>query len=77
VELVDLAVCSFKHRGNLGDLRCLLEPSKLISSHSQVGAWGLVDIVAVDMDEFIVEVAAEWAWPPLQIELFYIASSLG
>ena len=76
-ELVDLAVCSFKHHGNLGDLRCLLEPSELISSHNQVGAWSLVDIMAIDMDEFVIEIAAEWAWPPLRVELFSVAGSLG
>ena len=55
----------------------MLEPSKLISGHGQVGAWGLVDIVVVDTDEFVVEVAAEWVWPPLRVELFSIVSSLG
>jgi len=58
-------VCSFKHCSDFGDLWHLLELSELISSHGQVGAWGLGDIVAVDTDEFVVEVAAEWAWPPL------------
>ena len=67
---------SFKHYGDLGDFRCLLEPSELISSHGQVGAWGLVDIMAIDTDEFVVEVAAEQAWPPLRVELFSIVSSL-
>ena len=76
-DLVDLAVRSFKHCGDLGDLWRLLEPSELISSHGQVGAWGLGDIVAVDTDEFVVEVAAKWAWPPLRVELFSIVSSLG
>ena len=61
VDLVDLAVCSFKHCGDLGDFWRLLEPSELISGHGQVGAWGLVDIVAVDTDEFVVEIAAEYA----------------
>ena len=68
---------SFKHCGDLGDFWRLLEPSELISDHGQVGAWGLVDIVAVDADEFIVELAVEWVWPPLRVELFSIASSLG
>ena len=75
--LIDLAVRRFKHGGDLGNLWRSLEPSELISSHGQVGAWGLVDIVAVDMDKFIVEVAAEWAWPPLRVELLSVASSLG
>ena len=55
----------------------MLKPSMLISSHSQVGAWGLVDIMAVNTDEFSVEVVVEWAWPPLQVELFSIVSNLG
>ena len=58
-DLVDLAVYRFKHGGDLGDLWRLLEPSELISGHDQIGAWGLVDIMAVDKDEFFVEVAAE------------------
>ena len=53
---INLAVHSFKH---CGDLWHLFEPSELVSGHGQVGAWGLVDIVAVDTDEFVVEVAAE------------------
>ena len=76
-DLIDLAMCSFKHCGDLGDLWCLFEPSELIGGHGQVGAWGLVDIMAVDANEFVVEVAAEWAWPPLRVELFSVASSLG
>ena len=64
-DLVDLAVCSFEHRGDHGDFGRLLKPSEFISGHGQVGAWGLIDIMAINMDEFIVEVAAEWAWPPL------------
>ena len=50
---------------------------ELIGGHGQVGAWGLVDIVAIDMDKFVVEVATEWAWPPLRVELFSVVSSLG
>ena len=76
-DLVDLAVRSFKQCGDLGDLWRLFEPSELISGHNQVGAWGLVDIVTVDMDELVIEVAAEWVWPPLQVELFSVVSSLG
>ena len=54
----------------------MLKPSELISGHGQVGAWGLVDVVAINMDKFIVKVALEWVWPPLRVELF-VASSLG
>ena len=77
MDLVDLAVRRFKHGDNLGGFWHLLEPSELISSHDQVAAWSLVDIMAVNTNEFIIEVAAEWAWPPLRVELFFIASSLG
>ena len=76
-DLIDLAVRNFKHCDDLGDFWHLLELSELISGPGQVGAWGLVDIMVVDMDEFIIEVAVEWAWPPLRVKLFCIASSLG
>ena len=67
----------FKHCGDLGDLRCLWELGEFIRGHGQVGAWSLVDIVAIDTDELVVEVAVEWEWPPLRVELFFVASSLG
>ena len=60
MDLIDLAVCSFEHCSDLGDFWHLLELDELIGSHSQVGTWGLVDIVAIDIDEFVVEVALEW-----------------
>ena len=56
-DLDDLAVCRFKHGGDLGDLRCLWEPGELVGGHGQVGAWGLVDVVAVNMDKLVVEIA--------------------
>ena len=59
-DLIDLAMCRFKHGGDLGDLRCLREPGELIGSHGQVGAWGLVDVVAVNTDKLIVEIALKW-----------------
>ena len=65
VDLIDLAMCHFKHCGDLGDFWRLLEPSELINGHNQVGAWGLVDVVAINMDKFIIEVVLEWAWPSL------------
>ena len=49
----------FKHGGDLGDFWCLREPGELIGGHSQVGAWGLVDVVAVNTDKLILEVALE------------------
>ena len=58
-DLIDLVVCHFKHGGDLGNLRCSREPGELIGGHGQVGAWGLVDVVVVYMDKFIIEVALE------------------
>jgi len=60
MDLIDLTVCRFKHGSDLGDLRCLREPSELIGGHYEIGAWGLVDIRAVNADKLIVEVALEW-----------------
>ena len=42
---------------------------KLISGHGQIGAWGLVDVMAVNTDKFIVKVAVELAWPSLRVKL--------
>ena len=74
MDLVDLAVHRFKHGGDLGDLRCLWEPGELIGGHDQVGAWGLVDVVAVNMDKFIIEVVLELAWPSLRVKLSVVSS---
>ena len=54
----------------------MFEPSELVSGHGQVGAWGLVDVMTINMDKFVVEVALEWAWPSLRVELI-VVSSLG
>ena len=59
-DLVDLTVHHFKHGGDLGDLWCLRELGDLVGGHCQIGARSLVDIVAVDTDKVIVEVALEW-----------------
>ena len=40
---------------------------ELIGGHGQVGAWGLVEVVAVNADKLIVEVALEW--PSLRVKL--------
>ena len=66
----------FKHGGDLSDLRCLREPGEFVGGHGQVGARGLIDVVAINTDKFIVEVALEWAWPSLRVELI-VVSSLG
>ena len=41
------------------------ELGELVGGHGQVGARGLVDVVAINTDKFIIEVALEWAWPPM------------
>ena len=56
-----MAMCRFKHCGDLGDLRCLREPGELVGSHGQIGAWGFVDVMAVNTDKLVVEVALEWS----------------
>ena len=58
-DLIDLVVRRFKHVSDRGDLRCLREPGELVGGHGQVGARGLVDVVAVNTEKFIVEVAVE------------------
>ena len=60
-DLIDLTVHRFKHCGDLGDLQRLREPGELVGGHVQVGAWGLVDVVAVNTDKLVVEVALEWS----------------
>ena len=69
MDLVDLAVCRFKHGDDLGDLRCLWELGELVGDHGQVGAWGLVDVVAINTDKLIVEVVVELVWPSLRVKL--------
>ena len=66
----------FKHGDDLSNLWCLWELGELVGGHDQVGAWGLVEVVAINMDKFVVEVALEWAWPSLRVELI-VVSSLG
>ena len=60
-DLVDLALRRFKHGDDLSDLWCLQELGELVGGCGQVGAWGLVDVVAVNTDKFVVEVALELA----------------
>ena len=60
-------MCCFEHYGDPSNLRCLLELGELIGGHGQVGAWSLVDVVAVNTDKFVVEVALEW--PSLRVKL--------
>ena len=60
MDLIDLVMHRFKHCGDLGDLRCLREPDELIGGHGQVRTWSLIDVVAVNAEKLIVEVALEW-----------------
>ena len=46
---------------------CLREPGELIGGHCEIGAWGLVDVVAINVDKLIIEVALEW--PSLRVKL--------
>ena len=57
----------FKHGGNLGDLWCLREQGELIGGHCQIGAWSLVDVVAINTEKLVIEVALEW--PSLRVKL--------
>ena len=62
-----MAVRRFKHGSDLGDLWCLWELGELIGSHCQIGARSLVDVMTVNTDKLIVEVALEW--PSLRVKL--------
>ena len=52
------------------------EMSELISGYRQIGAWSLEDVVAVDAEEFFVEVAVERERSSLRVKPI-IPSSLG
>ena len=67
MNLINLTVCRFKHGGDLGELGRLREADELIGGHGQVGAWSFVDVVAINVEKLIVEVALEW--PSLRVKL--------
>ena len=54
-----MIVCRFKHSGDLGELGRLWEVSKFVGGHGQIGARSLENVVAVNAEEFFVEVAME------------------
>jgi len=54
----------------------LREPDELVGGHYKIGVWGLVDVVAVNIDKFVIEVALELVWPYLRVKLI-VASSFG
>ena len=66
----------FKHGGDLGDLWCLWELGELVGDHCQVGAWSLVDIMAVNTDKLVIEVALEWASLRVELSLSHRKGSL-
>ena len=65
MDLINLTMCRFKHGGDLGELGRLREAGELIGGHCQIGAWSLKDVVAVNMEKLLVEVAVEREWPSL------------
>ena len=76
MNLIDLTVSRFKHGGDLGELEHLRETSKLVGGYYQIGAWSLEDVVAIDVEEFFIEVAVERERSSLRVKLI-ILSSLG
>ena len=66
----------FKHGGDLGELGCLRETSKLIGGYCQIGAWSLEDVVSINAEKLFVEVAVERERPSLRVKPI-IPSSLG
>ena len=52
-----MIVCRFKHSGDLGELGRLREVSKFVGGHGQISARSLENVVAVNAEEFFVEVA--------------------
>jgi len=58
-DLINLTVCRFKHSGDLGELGRLREVCKFIGGHHQIGARSFEDVVAINAEEFFVEVAME------------------
>ena len=52
-------MCRFKHGGDLGELRRLREVSEFIGGHVQISARSLENVVAINAEEFFVEVAME------------------
>ena len=62
-----MAMRRFEHYGDPSNLWCQLESGELIGVHDQVGAWSLVDVVAVNAEKLIIEVALER--PSLRVKL--------
>ena len=56
-DLVNLTVCRFKHSGDLGELGRLREVCKFVGGHGQISARSLENVVAVNVEEFFIEVA--------------------
>ena len=58
-DLINLTVCHFKHSDDLGKLGRLREACKLVGGYCQIGARSLEDVVAINTEEFFIEVAME------------------
>ena len=54
-----MTVCRFKHSGDLGELGRLREARKLVGGYRQISARSLENVMAVNVEEFFVEVAME------------------
>ena len=54
-------MCRFKHGGNHGNLGCLWELGELTGGHCEIGAWCLVNVMAINVDKLIIEVVLDWA----------------
>ena len=59
MNVINLTVCHFKHGGDLGELGRLWEAGELIGGHGQIGTRSFENVVAVNAEEFFVEVAME------------------
>jgi hypothetical protein len=55
----DLDYCSFEHGSGLSDLRSLLELAKLVHGHDEAGTWRWLDIMSIDLNELLIEVASD------------------
>lgn len=61
VKFEDLNHCCFKHGSGLGELGSLREPAQLIHGHGEVGTQRWLDVVSVDLEKLVSEVAGDTA----------------
>ena len=74
MNLIDLTVSRFKHGGDLGELGRLRETSELVGGYYQIGTWSLENVVAVDVEEFFIEVAVERERSSRRVKLIILSS---